>query len=192
MELQRRFGVIIVCGIPAIVGSGLLWALSEKWALVFAYLFLLVLSLLLFLVAPQRITSLIQLLNPVSDRIKGLGSKLRESFGTQSLKFTLLISDIIYFFLSYLFHLILRWNLFLAQLTALQSIPVGNLPVSLVDFSQSPSKDPTSLTYQVPSPNITVHLRRPRPPLPSAPQFYGCHFKVDYIGGPNGPWHGII
>ncbi|MGB6378950.1 MAG: hypothetical protein WBF55_19440 [Syntrophobacteria bacterium] len=82
MELQRRFGVIIVCGIPAIVGSGLLWALSEKWALVFAYLFLLVLSLLLFLVAPQRITSLIQLLNPVSDRIKGLGSKLRESFGT--------------------------------------------------------------------------------------------------------------
>ena len=82
MELQRRFGVIIVCGIPAIVGSGLLWALSEKWALVFAYLFLLVLSLLLFLAAPQRITSLIQLLNPVSDRINGLGSKLRESFGT--------------------------------------------------------------------------------------------------------------
>jgi hypothetical protein len=66
MELQRRFGVIIVCGIPAIVGSGLVWALSEKWAVVFAYLFLLVLSLLLFLVAPQRITSLIQLLNPVS------------------------------------------------------------------------------------------------------------------------------
>ena len=82
MELKRRFGVIIVCGIPAIVGSGLVWALSEKWALVFAYLFLLVLSLLLLLVAPQRITSLIQLLNPVSDRIKGLGSKLRESFGT--------------------------------------------------------------------------------------------------------------
>ena len=82
MKLTRRFGVIIVCGIPAIVGSGLLWALSEKWALVFAYLFLLVLSLLVFLVAPQRITSLIQLLNPVSDRIKGLGSKLRESFGT--------------------------------------------------------------------------------------------------------------
>jgi hypothetical protein len=82
MELTRRFGVIIVCGVPAIVGSGLLWALSEKWALVFAYLFLLVFSLLLFLVAPQRITSLIQLFNPVSDRIKGLGSKLRESFGT--------------------------------------------------------------------------------------------------------------
>lgn len=82
MELKRRFGVIIVCGIPAIVGSGFLWALSGQWALVFAYLFLLVFSLLLFLVAPQRITSLIQLLNPVSDRIKGLGSKLRESFGT--------------------------------------------------------------------------------------------------------------
>jgi len=82
MELKRRFGVIIVSGVPAIVGSGLLWAMSEKWALVFAYLFLLAAALLVFLVAPQRITSLIQLLNPVSDRIKGLGSKLRESFGT--------------------------------------------------------------------------------------------------------------
>jgi hypothetical protein len=82
MELTRRFGVIIVCGVPAIVGSGLLWALSEKWFVVYGYLFLLAAALLVFLVAPQRITSLIQLLNPVSDRIKGLGSKLRESFGT--------------------------------------------------------------------------------------------------------------
>jgi hypothetical protein len=82
MELKRRFGVMIVSGIPAIVGSGLLWALSETWAVVFAYLILLALSLLVFLVAPQKITSLIQLLNPVSDRIKGLGSRLRESFGT--------------------------------------------------------------------------------------------------------------
>ena len=73
---------MIVSGIPAIVGSGLLWALSETWAVVFAYLILLALSLLVFLVAPQKITSLIQLLNPVSDRIKGLGSRLRESFGT--------------------------------------------------------------------------------------------------------------
>ena len=82
MELKRRFGVMIVSGIPAIVGSGLLWALSETWALVFAYLILLVISLLVFLVAPKKFTSLIQLLNPVSDRIKGLGSRLRESFGT--------------------------------------------------------------------------------------------------------------
>ena len=82
MELKRRFGVIIVSGVPAIVGSGLLWALSETWAVVFAYLILLAFSLLVFLVAPQKITSLIQLLNPVSDRIKGLSSKLRESFGT--------------------------------------------------------------------------------------------------------------
>lgn len=82
MELKRRFGVMIVCGIPAIVGSGLMWALSEKWVLVFAYLFLLACGLLVFLIAPQKITSLIQLLNPVSDKIKGLGSKLRESFGT--------------------------------------------------------------------------------------------------------------
>ncbi len=73
---------MIVCGIPAIVGSGLMWALSEKWVLVFAYLFLLACGLLVFLIAPQKITSLIQLLNPVSDKIKGLGSKLRESFGT--------------------------------------------------------------------------------------------------------------
>jgi hypothetical protein len=82
MELKRRFGVIIVCGIPAIVGSGLVWALSEKWFVVYGYLFLLAAALLVFLIAPQKITSLIQLLNPVSDRIKGLGSKLRESFGT--------------------------------------------------------------------------------------------------------------
>jgi hypothetical protein len=82
MELKRRFGVIIVCGIPAIVGSGLVWALSEKWFVVYGYLFLLAAALLVFLVAPQRITSLVQLLNPISDRIKGLGSKLRESFGT--------------------------------------------------------------------------------------------------------------
>ena len=82
MELKRRFGVIIVCGVPAIVGSGLVWALSEKWFVVYGYLFLLAAALLVFLIAPQKITSLIQLLNPVSDRIKGLGSKLRESFGT--------------------------------------------------------------------------------------------------------------
>jgi hypothetical protein len=82
MELKRRFGVIIVCGVPAIVGSGLVWALSEKWFVVYGYLFLLAAALLVFLVAPQRITSLVQLLNPISDRIKGLGSKLRESFGT--------------------------------------------------------------------------------------------------------------
>ena len=82
MELKRRFGVMIVSGIPAIVGSGLLWALSETWALVFAYLILLASSLLVFLVAPQKITSLLQLLNPVSERVKGLGSRLRESFST--------------------------------------------------------------------------------------------------------------
>jgi hypothetical protein len=65
MELKRRFGVIIVCGIPAIVGSGLLWALSEKWLVVYGYLFLLAATLLVFLIW-----------NPVSTRIKGLGTKL--------------------------------------------------------------------------------------------------------------------
>ena len=82
MELNRRFGIIIVSGIPAIVGSGLLWALSENWFVVYGYLFLLTTALLVFLFAPQRINSLVQLLNPVSDRIKGLGSKLRESLST--------------------------------------------------------------------------------------------------------------
>jgi len=58
MELKRRFGVIIVCGIPAIVGSGLLWELSEKWLVVYGYLFLLAATLLVFLFAPQRIAGL--------------------------------------------------------------------------------------------------------------------------------------
>jgi hypothetical protein len=80
MELKRRFGVIIVSGIPAIVGSGLLWALSESWFVVYGYLFLLVTGLLVFLFAPQTMAGLPQILNPVSDRIKGFGSKLRESF----------------------------------------------------------------------------------------------------------------
>jgi hypothetical protein len=86
MELKRRLGVIIVCGVPAIVGSGLLWALSKTWFVVYGYLFLLAAALLVFLVAPQMITSLVQLLNPVSGKIKGLSSKLRESFGTQSVQ----------------------------------------------------------------------------------------------------------
>jgi hypothetical protein len=82
MELKRRLGVIIVCGVPAIVGSGLLWALSEKWFVVYGYLFLLAAALVVFLVAPQVIAGLLQILHPVSDKIKGLSSKLRESFGT--------------------------------------------------------------------------------------------------------------
>jgi molybdopterin-containing oxidoreductase family membrane subunit len=53
MEFKRRFGIIIVCGIPAIVGSGLLWELSEKWFVVYGYLFLLAATLLVFLLAPQ-------------------------------------------------------------------------------------------------------------------------------------------
>ena len=79
MELKRRFGVVIVCGIPAIVGSGLLWALSERWFVVYGYLFLLAATLLVFIVAPQLFATLPQILNPVSTKIKGLGSKLRES-----------------------------------------------------------------------------------------------------------------
>jgi hypothetical protein len=81
MELKRRFGVVIVCGVPAIVGSGLLWALSEKWALVYVFLFLLAFTLLVFLFAPQRITRLLQIGDPVASIVKGLGSKLQRSLG---------------------------------------------------------------------------------------------------------------
>ncbi len=81
MEFKRRFGVVIVSGIPAIVGSGLLWALSEKWILVYVFLSLLALTLLVFLFAPQRITSLLRVWDPVSSTVKGLGSKLQRIFG---------------------------------------------------------------------------------------------------------------
>ncbi|MBW2625829.1 MAG: hypothetical protein JRC54_06520, partial [Deltaproteobacteria bacterium] len=65
MELKRRIGVIIVCGIPAIVGSGLLWDLSEKWSTVYGYLFLLAATLLVFLLAPQMKAKLKQGLQAV-------------------------------------------------------------------------------------------------------------------------------
>ncbi|MBW2580812.1 MAG: hypothetical protein JRD00_07705, partial [Deltaproteobacteria bacterium] len=65
MELKRRIGVIIVCGIPAIVGSGLLWDLSEKWSTVYGYLFLLAATLLVFLFAPQMKVKLKQGLQAV-------------------------------------------------------------------------------------------------------------------------------
>jgi hypothetical protein len=81
MELKRRFGIVIVSGIPAIVGSGLMWALSKSWALVFAYLLLLAIVLMAFLFVPERFVSSFHIWNPVSDRIKGLGSRFRDSFG---------------------------------------------------------------------------------------------------------------
>ncbi len=80
MELSRRFGVAIVSGIPAIVVSGLLWALFENWIVVFAYLILLSFTLLVFLVSPQRISDYSQIWEPASSKIKSLGSKIKGQF----------------------------------------------------------------------------------------------------------------
>ena len=80
MELGRRFGIAIVCGIPAIVGSGLLWALSESWIVVFAYLFLLVAVLLVFIASPRLFTNS-QIWDPTLGKVKGLMGKLHTLFG---------------------------------------------------------------------------------------------------------------
>ena len=82
MQLGRRFGIAIVCGIPAIVGSGLLWALSESWIVVFAYLFLLVVVLLVFIVSPKLFTNSSQIWDPTVGKVKGLMGKLQIFFST--------------------------------------------------------------------------------------------------------------
>ena len=81
MELGRRFGIAIVCGIPAIVGSGLLWALSESWIVVFAYLILLVAVLFVFIVSPKLFTDSSQIWDPTLGKVKGLMGKLHTLFG---------------------------------------------------------------------------------------------------------------
>ena len=80
MELGRRFGIAIVCGIPAIVGSGLLWALSGSWIVVFAYLFLLVAVLLVFIASPRLFTDSSQIWDPTLGKVKGLVAKLHTLF----------------------------------------------------------------------------------------------------------------
>ena len=80
MQLGRRFGIAIVCGIPAIVGSGLLWALSESWIVVFAYLFLLVAVLLVFIASPRLFTNSSQFWDPTVGKVKGLVAKLHTFF----------------------------------------------------------------------------------------------------------------
>ena len=81
MELRRKFGIMIVFGIPAIVGSGLVWALTEKWTAVYGYLFLLAFTLLLFLFAPERLRIFSKSGNRDSGKIKGLAAKLRRHSG---------------------------------------------------------------------------------------------------------------
>ena len=82
LELSRRFGIAIVCGIPAIVGSGLLWAISKSWIVVFVYLFLLVATLSVFMVSPGLFTRNSQLWNPTVGKFKGLVAKLQTLFNS--------------------------------------------------------------------------------------------------------------
>ena len=82
MDLSRRFGIAIVCGIPAIVGSGLLWAISKSWIVVFVYLFLLVATLMVFIVSPALFTSHSQIWDPTVGKVKGLVAKLQTFFNS--------------------------------------------------------------------------------------------------------------
>jgi hypothetical protein len=57
MQPERKAGVTIVFGIPAIVGAGLVWQLSGSWQVVFGYLGLLAFILGGFLANPEKIVS---------------------------------------------------------------------------------------------------------------------------------------
>jgi len=82
LELSRRFGIAIVCGIPAIVGSGLFWAISESWIVVFVYLFLLLATILVFVVSPTLFTNHSQIWDPTVGKVKGLVAKLQTLFNS--------------------------------------------------------------------------------------------------------------
>jgi Na+(H+)/acetate symporter ActP len=82
LELSRRFGIAIVCGIPAIVGSGLFWALTHSWIVVFGYLFFLAAALLVFTVNPGLFTNYSQILDPTVGKVKGLVAKLQTLFNS--------------------------------------------------------------------------------------------------------------
>jgi hypothetical protein len=82
LELSRRFGIAIVSGIPAIVGSGFLWALADSWILVFSYLFLLAATLLLFIVNPGFFTNYSQIWDPTVGKVKGLVARLQTFFSS--------------------------------------------------------------------------------------------------------------
>jgi hypothetical protein len=57
MEPERKAGISIVFGIPAIVGAGLVWQLSGNWQVVFGYLGLLGFIAGAFLANPEQIIS---------------------------------------------------------------------------------------------------------------------------------------
>ena len=82
MEISKRFGIAIVCGIPAIVGSGLLWAISESWIVVFGYLFLLAVTLVVLIVNPRLFANYSQIWDPTLVKVKGLVAKLQTRFNS--------------------------------------------------------------------------------------------------------------
>ncbi|MBW1980724.1 MAG: hypothetical protein JRJ12_05845 [Deltaproteobacteria bacterium] len=54
MTLERKAGIAVVFGVPAIVGSGLMWQLAGSWQVVFGYLALLGFILGAFLANPEQ------------------------------------------------------------------------------------------------------------------------------------------
>jgi hypothetical protein len=56
MELERKAGISIVFGVPAIVGAGLVWQIAGNWQVVFAYLGLLGFIVASILANPEQIT----------------------------------------------------------------------------------------------------------------------------------------
>ena len=57
MEVERKAGIAVVLGVPAIVGAGLTWHLAESWQAVFAFLGLLGFVAAGFLLNPEQIIS---------------------------------------------------------------------------------------------------------------------------------------
>jgi hypothetical protein len=57
MQAERKAGISIVFGIPAIVGSGLVWQISANWQAVFGYLGLLGFVVGALLANPEQIIS---------------------------------------------------------------------------------------------------------------------------------------
>lgn len=57
MEPERKAGISIVFGVPAIVGAGLVWQFAGNWQAVFGYLGLLAFVLGTLIVNPEQIVS---------------------------------------------------------------------------------------------------------------------------------------
>ena len=57
MRPERKAGISIVFGIPAIIGSGLVWQIAENWQAVFVYLGLLGFILGAILANPEQMIS---------------------------------------------------------------------------------------------------------------------------------------